>query len=59
MSDELLTTAEAAQMLRVSQKTIARWIRLDQIPAVKLPSGQYRVRRRDVEKLLAEDQGEG
>jgi excisionase family DNA binding protein len=59
MSDELLTTAEAAQMLRVSQKTIARWIRLDQIPAVKLPSGQYRVRRRDVDKLLAENRSEG
>ena len=55
MPDELLTTAEAAQMLRVSQKTIARWVRLSQLEAVRLPSGQLRIRREDVEKLLKRD----
>jgi excisionase family DNA binding protein len=54
MPDELLTTAEVAQMLRVSQKTIARWVNLGQLPAVKLPSGQFRIRRADIEKLLGD-----
>jgi len=52
MPDELLTTAEAAQMLRVSQKTIARWVRLGQLPGVRLPSGQLRIKRAEVDKLL-------
>jgi excisionase family DNA binding protein len=56
MSDDLLTTAEAARMLRVSQKTIGRWVRLGQLPAVRLPSGQFRIKRAEVERLLASDQ---
>jgi len=57
MSDELLTTAEAAKMLKVSQKTIDRWIRLGQLRAVRLPSGRYRVSRAEIEKMLGEVQG--
>jgi excisionase family DNA binding protein len=56
MSDDLLTTAEAARMLRVSQKTIGRWVRLGQLPAVRLPSGQLRIKRAEVDRLLASDQ---
>jgi excisionase family DNA binding protein len=54
MPDDLLTSAEAAHMLRVSQKTIARWVRLGQLPAIRLPSGQLRIRRTDVQKLLGD-----
>jgi excisionase family DNA binding protein len=52
MSAELLTTSEAAKLLRVSQSTIDRWIRLGQLRAVKLPSGRFRILREDVEKLI-------
>jgi excisionase family DNA binding protein len=56
----LLTTSQAADMLDVSRDTVARWIRLGQLPAVRLPSGRYRVRREDVERLLrqADEAGE-
>ncbi|TMC09413.1 MAG: helix-turn-helix domain-containing protein [Chloroflexi bacterium] len=54
MPDDLLTSAEAAQMLRVSQKTIARWVRLGHLAAIRLPSGQLRIRRLDVQKLLGD-----
>jgi excisionase family DNA binding protein len=49
---DLLTTAEAAEMLRVSPETVARWVRLGQLEAIRLPSGHIRIRREDVEKLL-------
>lgn len=54
MSDDLLTTAEVAQMLRVSQKTISRWVRLGDLQAIRLPRGQLRIRRSEVERLLRE-----
>jgi excisionase family DNA binding protein len=52
---ELLTTRKVAQMLSVSQSTVERWIQLDRLPAIRLPSGHYRVRRADVERLLRQD----
>ena len=52
MADELLTSSEAARMLRVSKATITRYVRLGQLPAIRLPSGHLRLRRRDIEKLL-------
>jgi excisionase family DNA binding protein len=55
----MLTTAEVADLLSVDRHTVTRWIRLGQLRAVRLPSGQFRIRRADVEKLLADDQYEG
>src|SRR5262245_32132851 len=54
MSDahELLTANEAAKLLRVHPSTVRRWVGLGQIPAVRLPSGQIRVPRQAVERLL-------
>jgi excisionase family DNA binding protein len=52
MSEELLTSTEAARLLRVSKSTIARYVRLGQLRAYRLPSGYLRFRREDVEALL-------
>jgi excisionase family DNA binding protein len=52
MSGRLLRVTDAAKMLEVDPSTIRRWIGLGLIEAVKLPSGQYRIRLEDVEKLL-------
>lgn len=60
MSDEtgsLFTTKEVAALLRVSQATVARWVRLDQLPAIRLPSGQLRIRKADVDRLLLKIRG--
>ena len=42
--DRLLTTQEAADLLRVNRRTVVGWIRDDAVPYVTLPS---RGRRRD------------
>jgi len=52
---ELLTTSEAARRFRVGRSTITRWIRLGQLSAIRIPSGHWRVRKSDVEKVLRED----
>jgi excisionase family DNA binding protein len=60
MPDDLLTTNEAARMLRVSRATVTRWVRLGQLRAVRLPSGGIRIPRKEIERLLrqAEEEGE-
>jgi excisionase family DNA binding protein len=58
MSSGLLRVTDAAKMLEVDPSTIRRWINLGLLDAVKLPSGQYRIRREDVDKLLRRQQGQ-
>lgn len=57
MSDKLLTTAQAAQRLGVSQVTINKWIDLGHFPnAYKLSSARkspYRIPETDVEDFEA------
>jgi excisionase family DNA binding protein len=40
---KLLTVAQAASLLAVSEKSVRRWIEAEQIPYLKLPSGGYRI----------------
>jgi excisionase family DNA binding protein len=40
---QLLKVREAAALLKVSEKTIRRWIEAESIPYLKLPSGSYRI----------------
>ncbi len=42
---QLLTVAQAASLLNVSEKTIRRWVTDGKVPYVKLPSGGVRIRR--------------
>ena len=57
-SDEWMTAAQAAKLLGVSAETLRRYVRLGQLPALRLPSGYIRIRRSEVEKLLREGQQE-
>jgi excisionase family DNA binding protein len=53
LHDELLTTAEVAELARVSRTTVWRWAADGTLAAaVVLPSGQRRFRRSDVEALI-------
>ena len=49
----LLTTAEVAELFRVDQSTIRRWVEDGVIAAVTLPMGRKRYRRSDIEAILA------
>ncbi len=49
--DALLTTREAAEMLRVSPKTVWAWIRRGLLPAVRV-GRLWRVRASDLEAFV-------
>jgi excisionase family DNA binding protein len=40
---QLLTVAQAASLLNVSEKTIRRWVADDKVPYLRLPSGVLRI----------------
>ncbi len=58
ISPRLLTTAEAAAMLNVSQRTILNWISAEAIPYIELPSSggkrkEYRIPQMALLRSLA------
>lgn len=53
-----MRTAQVARLLDVNRTTVTRWVRLGLLPAIRLPSGQLRYRRSDVEKLLQQGKPE-
>lgn len=55
----LLTTAEAAQAIRVSKGTICRWRERGLLPAVTLPGGRmFRYREDELRKIIEQGQSD-
>jgi excisionase family DNA binding protein len=52
MSDEILTTAQAAKLLGISIRTAQLWIEHGSLPSWKTPGGHRRVRRSDILALM-------
>jgi excisionase family DNA binding protein len=56
---ELLTVHEVAEILRVDDSTVRRWIKSGAMEAVTLPHANertaYRVRRSTLDKLLGKE----
>jgi excisionase family DNA binding protein len=48
-----MTTAEVAEICRVDQSTVRRWVDEGRIHVVRLPGGRLRFRRSDVDTILA------
>lgn len=53
MDNDLLTTGQVAAAFNVTPQTIRRWCESGELRAIRLPSGVWRVRRSDVDALLA------
>jgi len=51
MTDKLLTLPEVAERLRVSYETVYKYVRAEEIPAVKLKKC-WRVKESDLEKYI-------
>lgn len=52
MTDDILTTAQAARLLGVSTRTAQLWVEQGSLPHWKTPGGHRRIRRGDVLALL-------
>src|SRR6266496_527379 len=50
LRDELLTVAEAAEIVKVTPHTIYRWIAVGRLPARRYSRRTLRVRRKDLEE---------
>lgn len=50
---ELLTKSEAAALLKVSPVTVSRWLKQGRLPAFRLGRRAIRIRRGDIERMLA------
>lgn len=51
--DKLLTLKETARILRVSERTIMRYLKSGKLKASKV--GQWRIKEHDLEKFLKEN----
>ena len=57
-TDELLRIGAVATLLGVTVETVRNWDRAGKLNPIRLPSGERRYRRADIEAILASD-GEG
>jgi excisionase family DNA binding protein len=55
--NEILTTEEVANYLKVSRTTIWRWCNEGRLPAFKIGRG-WRVRRGEVERMIDQNPGQ-
>ena len=53
MTEELVTVEEASRILKVRRETIRRYIKKGYLKAVMLPGREYRLRERDIQRLLS------
>ena len=52
MEVRLVSTADAAKLLGVSQRTVVNWIKADRVRYVELPGGNYRIPLSDLLSAL-------
>jgi excisionase family DNA binding protein len=50
---DLITVAEFMAALRVSRSTALRWIDAGEVQSARLPGGNYRIPRSELNRLLA------
>jgi excisionase family DNA binding protein len=58
MDEQMLTTAQVAEKLQVTQKTVVGWIQAGKLTAYKL-GRLWRIRENDLEAFLEERKAEG
>ncbi|HOF24593.1 MAG TPA: helix-turn-helix domain-containing protein [Thermotogota bacterium] len=60
LPNEFMTFGEAAELLRVSYRTVQRWVRLGNLKGYKITAGRnVRVKRAEVLALLKETAPKG
>jgi excisionase family DNA binding protein len=55
--DDLLTSAEVANLFGVDRRTVVLWAKRGRIPALRTPGGQHRFRADEIRGPLEEHEG--
>ena len=55
--EDLLTSAEVANLFGVDRRTVVLWAKRGRIPALRTPGGQHRFRVDEIRGLLEEHDG--
>lgn len=55
MADEWFTRTEAAQHLKISPRTLSRWVEHGRCPVHRTPSGVPRFLRSELDELMTSD----
>ena len=53
--EPLLTIPNVAEICRVSERTVRRWIKAGELPAIRL-GRQWRIVRKDLERIISDNQ---
>lgn len=57
MTEKLYTTAEVANIVKVTEWTVREWCKAGTIPAIK-PGRSWRIKEQDLKEFLNERHGE-
>jgi len=57
MNENYYTVKEVADMMKVHENTIWRWIKEGKLKSFKLPSGRTRISGLELDKIVGEDNG--
>ncbi|MDE2704029.1 MAG: helix-turn-helix domain-containing protein [Gemmatimonadetes bacterium] len=52
-NEKLMSVHEVADYLAAPKRTVRYWAQQRVLPALQLPNGQYRFRRRDLDRFLS------
>jgi excisionase family DNA binding protein len=55
--DDLMTSAEVANLFGVDRRTVVLWAKRGRIPALRTPGGQHRFRADEIRGLLERHEG--
>ena len=52
--DEMLTADEVAKIMKVSIKTVRKWVRTGELATIPIGTREYRISRRDLNAFIEE-----
>jgi excisionase family DNA binding protein len=59
VDSKLYTLVEVAELLSVTTATVRTWCTMGKLQGVKLPGGDWRVRKEDLDKMLNQQRRTG
>ncbi len=59
MNDRILTVREAAEYMRVSERTIRDWVKSGRLASVPIGKREYRIQQSAIDKFIEDQKKQG